>query len=236
MGMSEFPEGFGGSTGLADDYIGTMKDVVFKAIPEVGDGAFPLMVCDMHTDDDEVGNNGVLQAQRFGIGKKAWEAVDGGARVEGGPKGGFNNQTHLQKVLQRLMDLDEGKVRERWQETKATPQEAKFWEGLTCRWKAEHFSSTIGGERAEWDWLLPSEFIGWGAGSGSKAGSKAKADAKASESGDGDSEVSKAVVKQVKALVKACEDRDEFLMRAYDEIDGIEDDPAIEAYVDSAWS
>lgn len=231
MGMSEFPDGFGGSTGLADDFTGTMKDVVFKAIPEVGDGAFPLLICDLHTDDDEVGNNGVLQAQRFGIGKKGWEAVDGGARVEGGPKGGFNRQTHLQNVLQRLMSLDEAKVRARWEATGATPQEAKFWEGLTCHWKSEHFSSTIDGSVTEWDWMLPSEFIGWGGGSKAKASKPSKSEK--SEKADG---VPKAIAKQVKALVDECDDKDEFLMRAYNEIDGIDDDPLIEAYVDAAWS
>lgn len=242
----DFDRLFGGSTGLADDFDGVIRNPMFRSDPSRGDGAFPLLVVDFETDDPEVGT---LEEQFIGIGKKGMEAADGGKRVEGMPSGGFNRNTHAQTIISRLRELDEGLIRERYNATEYRPDDIRFWDGLKCHWNSEEFHNKINDEDATWSWLLPTKFYGWEDGAApAKAAAKsakkaskaskstAKAAKKAAPAEKAESGLTAEIAAQIRKIADESDDEATFVERAYAEVEGVEASAEIQAAIDDTES
>jgi hypothetical protein len=249
---------FKGSSGLADDIDVTFTEVRFGVDPaytdtETGEPV-PVFIADLATDDSDIGTNGVIENQIFSIGK-GWVIEDDGASVvvaSGKPRG-FNTSTYLQRILQRLLELDETKARKRFEETGVGPQSAAYWEGLQVHMVQEERTIQIGkGPSRVKSELMPSEFYGWTDG---EVEEKAKPEVKAkpaakkaaapkpkpapkpapaaedepaetpgSEYAAAKAQVDPDLVAKIEAIAADCDDADTFMSRAYSEIEGLDED------------
>lgn len=254
---------FKGSSGLADDIDVTFTEVRFVRDPSYVDSdsgdMIPVFAVDFATDDPDVGENGVIENQFLSIGK-GWEIEDGGAKVvrPEGKKGGFNNSTYLQSVINKMMDLENGEklLRGRYEDTGLTPQEAGFWEGLRCHMEQTEY--TVGGfgnvEKKTRTRLMPTEVYGWDAPAATKPAPAKKAPAKkapAKKAAAKEPEVEETVqtpyaaarlvagediVAQIRAIADECEDTDQFMERCYAEVTGIDESAEIQLLVDDVDS
>lgn len=255
---------FKGSSGLADDIDVTFTEVRFVRDPSYVDSdsgdMIPVFAVDFATDDPDVGENGVIENQFLSIGK-GWEIEDGGAKVvrPEGKKGGFNNSTYLQSIINTMMDLENGEklLRGRYEDTGLTPQEAGFWEGLRCHMEQTEY--TVGGfgnvEKKTRTRLMPTEVYGWTEAPkpATKAPAK-KAPAKKAavkKAAAKEPEVEETVqtpyaaarlaageeiVAQIRAIADECEDTDQFMERCYAEVAGIDESAEIQLLVDDVDS
>lgn len=260
---------FKGSSGLADDIDVTFTEVRFVKDPSYVDSdsgdMIPVFAVDFATDDPDVGENGVIENQFLSIGK-GWEIEDGGAKVvrPEGKKGGFNNSTYLQSIINTMMELENGEklLRGRYEDTGLTPQEAGFWEGLRCH--MEQTDYTVGGfgnvEKKTRTRLMPTEVYGWddAAPKPAKAAPAKKAPAKkapakkaAASKPAPEPEVEETVqtpyaaarlvagqdvVDAIRAIADECEDTDAFMERCYAEVEGIDESAEIQLLVDDVDS
>lgn len=150
------------SSGGWDDFDCTWSEVRFGFNPAYTDqegNLILVMQADFITDDSDIGDNGVLMDQVITIGK-GWQAEDDGARVVrvDGKRKGYNNQTYLGLVLDRCMELDERAMRDRYESTGLTPQDAGFWEGMRVHMEQEDVKGFDGTTRSK---LLPTKLDGW---------------------------------------------------------------------------
>lgn len=261
---------FKGSSGLADDIDVTFTEVRFVRDPSYTDSdgeMMPVFAVDFVTDDPDVGEGGTIENQFLSIGK-GWEIADGGAKVvrPEGKKGGFNNSTYLQTVINTIMGLEGGEklLRGRYEETGLTPQEAGFWEGLRCHMEqTEYTVGGFGGQEAKVRTrLMPTEVYGWdnAAPKPAKAAPAKKAAAKKApakkaaaakvveveEPAEPEVELTpyqtaraaagEEIVAAIRAIADECEDTDTFMERCYAEIDGIDDSAEIQLLVDDVES
>lgn len=260
MSDDTFESLFRGTSGLFDDGEVTFTEARFIKDPSYvnseGD-LMPVFAVDLVTDEPDVGENGVLENQFFSIGK-GWEIEDGGAKVvrEDGKSGkGFNKSTYLQAFLGAMLDLDGGMdaVRARYEDTGATPQEAAFWEGLRVHVEQHEYETGGWGnvEKKTRSRLMPTEILGWDGvkaevksvakkAPAKKAPAKKAAAAKpaadetpyaAAKAAAGDE-----VCAAIRAIADECDTVEEFMDRAYSEVEGIDDDTSIQLLVDDVES
>ena len=256
---------FKGSSGLADDIDVTFTEVRFVRDPSYTDSdgeMMPVFAVDFATDDPDVGVNGVIENQFLSIGK-GWEIEDNGAKVvrPEGKKGGFNNSTYLQTIINTIMGLDGGEklLRGRYEDTGLTPQEAGFWEGLRCHMEQAEY--TVGGfgnvEKKTKTRLMPTEVYGWtDAPAAAKPAPAKKAPAKKAPAkkpaskpapaeetveelsayGQARAAVGEDIVAQIRAIADESTDTDEFMERCYAEVEGIDESAEIQLLVDDVDS
>lgn len=240
MAHDEF-DPFATSTGLADDLDITIRNFRFGLDPGyTNDDEMVLVgICDFATDDPDVGTGGVIENQYITIGK-GWEAVDGGKKVQredGRPKG-FNNSTYMGAIIDACMSIDPDKMRGRFEQTKLSPMDAGYWEGLTLHVEQTEYKA-FDKTRTR---LLPTEVKGWASEAkkpAKKAAAKkvaAKKAAPKAEETEADPLVS--LEDQIIAIAKSSPDDGgaTFIERCYAEIDGLDANDEAMALVDDVES
>lgn len=223
-----------------------------------------VLSVDFHTDSADIGQNGVLEDQLLTIGK-GWETEDGGKSVvhtSGKPRG-FNVSTYAQLILTRLLELDEQKVKDHYAQVKVGPQHAEFWDGLSVHLNME---KTGEGQYAKDRLLptVFHGWVDEGASGGKAPAKKApakkaastKAKAKPAPEAEPETEqdqggeqgetttpyltakaqVSADVISLLEKIAGEAGTADEFMERAYAEVDGIDDDENIQLLVDDVDS
>ena len=224
-----------------------------------------VLSVDFHTDSHDIGQNGVLEDQLLTIGK-GWETEDGGKSVvhtSGKPRG-FNVSTYAQLILTRLLELDEQKVKDHYAQVKVGPQHAAFWDGLSVHLNMEKtgegqyakdrllptvFHGWVG-EGAEGKAPAKKAAAKKAASTKAKAkpASEPEPDTEPEAEGGEDSteattpylaakaQVDTGIIAQLEAIAGESGTADEFMERAYAEVDGIDDDENIQLLVDDVDS
>lgn len=231
--MSERPEAFQGVSSLPDDFDGTLDNCRFGKNPKYTikeTGAMPV-VFSFDILAPELGENQDM-ILTIGNGFKAEEngtlAVLEKPRSSG--KTGFQDNSNIMGWINRLFELDEAAMLERYESTQYPPQDARFWEGLRCHFNREKYKDFRGTER---DKLMPTALLGWGEGDGEvkakpatakKKASKKKAAAKP-KAEPADEGVDDETLAALDAIADECETYDEFVSRAFSEVDGADSEP-----------
>lgn len=244
------------TTGLPDDFTGTIVNARF-AIPmgENMDNPRLSFICDIHTDDPDLGNNGVLEDQTFGIGD-GWTKVGKGESVEreDGKKAAFNTNSKIGRLVGSLLAQDSFKAAlgERVASGDAPLlNEAAFYEGITGHWKRNEASfKTKEGNEMSYSFFTIDEFVSFGKAAAKPAKKAAKAPAKKAaksaakaapkpapepepEETDGETgdDVTRAALTQLleiaTAVINDGGDHDDFMTRALEEVDGADSDDFI---------
>lgn len=178
------------STGLPDDFTGTIANARFTSQPDYKDGALFFCADITDIDDPDVGDDGKIEDQRFGIGgtsessKYRWITEDKGASVvrDDGKKASFNNSTALGRLLGGLLNQESFRsaVTKRAQSgDRFTPNQAAFYNGIRGHWHRveEKFTGQDGQERTM-SYLVMDEFAEFAGTGSSKAGAAKAATAK----------------------------------------------------------
>lgn len=160
------------STGLPDDFTGTITNMRFVADAGYKDGQFLVGLCDIETTDPDLGT---LEDQRFSLGgtgdtsKYRWLSEDKGASIvrDDGKKASFNNNTGMGKLLASLLDQDVFKsaVTKRAQAgERHSPMTAAFYNGITGHWSRVEDPPFTGnnGEQVVISHLVVDEFESFG--------------------------------------------------------------------------
>lgn len=247
MAHDEEFDPFATTTGLADDLDITIRNFRFGLDPAYTnqDGEMTLTgICDFVSDDPDVGTNGTIENQFLTIGK-GWEAIDGGKAVQredGRPKG-FNNSTYMGAIIDACMSIDPDKMRGRFEQTKLSPMDAGYWEGLTLHVEQTEYKA-FDKTRTR---LLPTEVKGWGtekpkpakkAAAKKVAAKKAAATKVEEEVAEETGPTLESLKAAIVAIAKTSEDDGgaTFIERCYSEIDGLDANDEAMALVDDVES
>jgi hypothetical protein len=253
--VPEVPAYLQTSSGGWDDLDVTFRDPYFGYDPAYVNDAGDMMlsmIVDFVTEDGDVGENGVIARQRITIGS-GWEQVDGGKRVErvNGRAKGFNRGSYMGLLVDKCMSLASAEMMDRFHTTGLQPNDAGFWEGFHS-----HMVQTklpmFKGETEARERLLPDGGISWagaevvGGGSGSGAKPAKKAAAKKAPAAVAPAPAAPAPVtatppatelrEAVVAIALTSESDEQFIMRCYDEVPGLDADADAMALVDDVES
>lgn len=120
------------STGLKDDYDGTVTDAYFGKDQRGGDRNL-LFLKVSATDGDEV-------ELRYSTGN-GWVSYDGGRTVEHPTEKWFNNRTAIAELMKAAMMIPEAQVelgrRSHQELDRRGPKDAKLWVGLGFHWEVK---------------------------------------------------------------------------------------------------
>lgn len=211
------------STGLPDKFEGTVTEPYFAFNPEVNNGETLLFMIDVKTDDNELGEDGVVSL-RFPCGA-GWEAAEKGqlAVREDGKKKGFNQNSGMGNYVEALMGS--GAVDDlRAKADEHGPMRATLTEGMKFFWERKDYASTINGEEAKWSRTLPVKYLGNGKGSSSKPAAATGKPVKESPDAEGDETptatggVDPGLLAKIKVRAKKAETHDEFMVLCFDEL------------------
>lgn len=236
---------FKGSSGLMDDVDVTFANFRFGRNPSYKDQDGNLIVVAMV----DFLADGETKDQILTIGG-GWEVEDNGTRVvrESGDPKGFNNNTYLQTILNRALELDEDTMRKRYEDTGLAPQTAGYWEGFSFHGNLEEYTKGFGENASTGERLMPTVVLGWDAvKANGKAPAARKAPAKkavakkavapvaevAEETGGLSGAALAAVKLQIRNIADECESFDEYVDRAFGEIAGIAEDTDVQALVEA---
>ena len=146
--LSEEQDDWTTSSGLPDNFAGTIIGASFGYRAEYANGEIPLFlpVIDGPDLDDPI-------EQGFSIGK-GWNVVNGGKSVEHGKKERFTKSSLMGKLVTRIVtDL---KVP---MQGRGKSRDAATWVGLNCFWKREKIE--YGEDIGNTDHIMPFEFLGF---------------------------------------------------------------------------
>lgn len=223
------------TSGLVDDIDITISDAYFGFNADYNNGETLVLTIEGTTDDED--NKEYSGFYPCGGG---WETTDKGktASREDGKRKGFNKTSGYGLFFTAAIEAGAGDVlRER-----GTPFEAAVWPGLTFHMK--RLKHNYGGEIGEIERLLPVEFKGVAGEGGAKpakatgatkkaAPTKAEPEGEADEAGAASSngELPVPLKAKLKKLARECETHDQFIERAYTEVDGVDGNTAAEEAV-----
>lgn len=246
-----FPEGeanpFAGTSSLPDDFDAVMRDAKFgknsnyviKSGPNKGQMPTVLTV-DLVSGDADIDQN--VKGRTFTIGN-GWVAMDNGTRVErevpkAGAKQGFQDNSTLQIIVDRLLELDEAAVMAHYEATGAPPQDVRFWEGMNAHWEREDYTDFQGNKR---DRLVPTTLHGWvdevaekpapKKAVAKKAAAKKKAAPKPAPEDNGGGGLSDELRAQIRDIADNADDFESFVDTAFAEIDEAATDEDVAAAI-----
>lgn len=160
------------TTGLADDFDGTIVDAKFDVNPDyerVAGAADPMLILTLECP--EFGEP-VTQGWSTG-GAPKWEIGRGGLEITSSVNPDlrrFNMNTRAGELVKRMFKLvgqgNEKAGQEVFLVKKHYMTEAEFYSGLSFHWKREPMRTVSGEAR---DVLMPNTYLGESAGSGAKA-------------------------------------------------------------------
>jgi hypothetical protein len=254
----EVPVEFTVSSGGWDDLEVTFRDPVFNYnmsyVDDTGEPQLALIV-DFETDDPDVGDGGTIAQQMITIGK-GWVQADGGRSVEreSGRAKGFQRASYAGVLIQKCMEHGKKAMLERHKETGLTTLDAGFWDGLHAHFSQQEMPRFRNdGEVREK--LLPDGPISWVGGEKTGAGATkpakkaavkkvvAKKPAVVGEEMQGiegqvgiETEVLLPLRDAIIQVARTSESDEQFIMRCYDEVPGLDDDSDAMALVDDVES
>jgi len=121
------------SSGLPEDYIGTIESAAFITDPKYNNGETVLLELTVVSPDPEVGT----QSQRYPCGPQ-WRSYDGGQTIEHPNENAkINRQTAYGVLIQKALDVAGDVLRSRVSNYPLGPRDSRTWVGLTFRWQAE---------------------------------------------------------------------------------------------------
>lgn len=232
------------SSGLVDMYVGDVGDAYFAFDDNYNNGDTLVFKIEFKTDDPDVGDEGtVTEMYPCGAG---WDTTDKGksAHHESGKPKKFNKNSGMGLLIDHAIAC-EGLADELMK--KGQPNVAETWHGLKgLRIERVEFEGEIDGEKRTWARMLPTEYLGASESkpatkaAGKKAASK-KAASKpepeaddADDTGDDAAEAPKVVGKLKVTLIKLakeCDTHDDFVERAFTEVDEVDGDENVQAVV-----
>lgn len=211
--MTDF-DAYSLSSGLLDDFDGTVSEAWFATDAAYNDGSTVLLILDLATDDPDRPQETLKLSTGTG-----WVIEDSGRRIvaESGKNRSFNKSSVIGGFLQAALEAGAGET----MRARGIPMEAATWQGLKF-----HFNrvDVVGFDGEKKERLLPTGFLG--ADGGAVAGGAAPA---AQGSSD---EVSPALRAQLTVAAKKAEDQSAFIDAAF-QIDGVVDSAAAVALVTS---
>lgn len=228
----QYDDGWGLSEGtVLGEGVVTIDSAEFGFDASYGNGEIPLAIFEGNvvSDDGEAHDWRKL----YSVGK-GWDVVDQGARIQredGRPKG-VGKQSKYGLWIAGAMEAGAAEVlRGRGKQT-----EAKVWEGLTFEVRAKE--TDYGGEIGKKQTLVPVRFVGEGSAktaTGSAPAAQSAATTAAPTATAQASGLSASLKAKLKKLAKECESHDEFVDRAFVEVDGVDGNGEAETLVaDSA--
>lgn len=233
-------DGWSLSSGLPEAFTGKIQDAYFCYDDDYQDGEAALLKLEVMTDDPELGESGLLTLL-YPVGK-GWEPKSKGAAIEheSDKAKNYNRSSGVGLLVAAGLEVMGDDLRAR-----GTGFEAGVWKGLAFDFERKEYEATIGGEKVNYNRMLPVAVAEGGddapkkaAGTTKKAASKsaAKEEATDDEAGDagGDVEEVKLPAKlriALKKLAKECDSHDAFVERAFEEIEGVDGDDVAEAAV-----
>lgn len=255
-GDAAIPEYLKTSSGGWDDLMVTFRDPYFGFDPAYVDDAGEMllsMIVDWVTDDPDVGDGGVIAQQRVTIGS-GWEQQDGGKRVTrlNGRAKGFNKGSYMGLLVDKVMQLAPQEAMARFKATGLQANDAAFWEGFTAHMVQTELPKFRGEAEAR-ERLLPDGDVHWVGSEGeAKKGAKkvakkatpvatptpAPAAEEDAAEGEGDTaeEGSNTTLDAIIAIARTSESDEQFIVRCYDEVEGLDSDGDAMALVDDVDS
>lgn len=229
------------TSGLPDAFTGKVQDSYFCFDDGYQDGEAALLKLEVMTDDPELGESGLLTLM-YPVGK-GWEPKNKGKGIEheSGKAKNINKSSGLGLLMAALLEVCGDEIMDLGNPL----ADAGIFKGLAFDFERKDYEANIGGEKITYNRMLPVAVAEGGeekpaakkaAGSTKKAAAKAKAEPEADDAGDegGEAEEVKLPAKlrvALKKLAKECDNHDEFVERAFEEVDGVEGDEAAEAAV-----
>lgn len=242
------------TAGLVQEYEGVVREAVFSYDSRYNNGESLLLMLTFDVDPEVAEDGERVEMFTAGTG---WTEIDGGngcqnkRGVEGGTARGalFNKASGCGLLVEAMIEaegFDASLV--------ANPYKAESWIGLGMEVHAKEFKNTVNGEERTYTRMLPVRV--WREDSDAKAPAKKapakKAPAKAEpEAAEPDAEMTpaqrakaRAAAKkaaeagtdpkraQLDAIAAECSTFDEFIERAYGEIEGLDDDADLQAIAD----
>lgn len=231
--MAERPSVFQGVSSLPGDFDGTIGNARFGKNPKYTIKSGPQagqmpVVFSFDIDSPEL-EDPIDHILTIGNGFKAENNGTLAVREKAG-KEGFQDNSNIQLWIDRLFDLDADAMVSRYEQTEYPPQDARFWEGLTCHFDREKYKDFNGNEK---DRLMPTALIGWDAveepakkapAKKATATKKKKAAApKAEDNGAG--EIDPAVLELIDGIADESEDFDSFIAEVFSQVEAAAEEP-----------
>lgn len=233
------------TSGLPDDFDFTINDSFFEFDPNYNDGQTLVLKLE-GVGDGEVGE----QTLMFPCGD-GWETPDKGqtAQREDGKRKGFNKSSGYGLLIGAAVECGAGDALR----VKGSPMQAGIWRNERFHMKRSEID--YGGEIGKKERLLPTTYlgaVGAGAAAAAPATQAAAQPAQAAPAGPRKAEPGEVATEGVSApstagegmsatvkvalikLAKECESHDQFVERAYTEVDGVMGNPAAEEAVMAA--
>jgi hypothetical protein len=188
------------SSGLIEDYTGTITDAYFGFDAAYNNGGTCLLKLVVSADDKTLFDGGET-TQIYTVGE-GFEPTNGGAQVahESGKQKNFNKQSGVGLLIQSVADIDGGLdiLRER-----GTAFDAGIWKGLHVEFYAKEFSAKINGEDRTWTRTLI----------------RSIGDGPTAEVVDNASALDPVLRGKLKAIAVSAADHDAFIEKAFSELD-----------------
>lgn len=203
------------SSGLIDDFDGTVTEAYFSTDAAYNDGGTVLLILELATDDLDRPTETLKLSTGTG-----WAIEDQGRRIvsESGKPRSFNKSSIVGGFLGAALGCGAGDV----MRAKGNPMEAATWQGLSFHLNRVMVKGYDGTEKER---LLPTAFIGGGA---VPASTNTTTPASTGE-------VSAATKGKLTALVRSTADRDAFMDSAFNTPEFANDQAAIELILDEGF-
>jgi hypothetical protein len=207
--------------GLVTEYQGKITDAYFTYDDSYNDGESLLLKLEIQTDNSELGDGGAV-IEQYPVGK-GWETSDKGktaSREDGKPRA-LNKNSGVAVLVTSA--LEAGAASEL--KSRGVPTDSAIWPGLEFTFARKEFTFKVDGEERSYGRMLITEYHGQGIGAKTKT-----VDLNEQIAGP----ISPKVKIQLKKLAMECDTHDEFIERAFVEIDGVDGDGPTEAAVMNA--
>lgn len=225
-------------SGLPDDFDCQFNEVYFEFDPQYNDGQTLVLKIEFSSDDDDIDEGTML----FSCGD-GWETKDKGktASREDGKQKPFGKTSGIGLLVTSAVECGAGDVLK----SRGTPMDAEIWKGLKFHMKRRPVN--YGGEIGTKERLLPTEFQGeiGGKSSGKSSGSSGSGGSKSTpvkeapgdeaegeETGGGSGGgLAGALKVKLFKLAKECESHDQFVERAFTEVEEVNGNEEAEAAI-----
>lgn len=215
--MAEF-DAYSFTDGLVTEYQGKITDAYFTYDDSYNDGESLLLKLEIQSDNPELGDGGAV-IEQYPVGK-GWETTDKGktaSREDGKPRA-LNRNSGVAVLVTSA--LEAGAASEL--KSRGVPTDAAIWPGLEFTFARKEFTFKVDGEERSYGRMLITEFHGQGIGAKVKIV-------------DLDEKIAGPIPPKVKIALKKlameCDTHDDFIERAFVEIDGVDGDSVVESAV-----
>jgi hypothetical protein len=213
--------------GLVTEYQGKITDAYFTYDDSYNDGESLLLKLEIQTDNSELGDGGAV-IEQYPVGK-GWETTDTGktaSREDGKPKA-LNKNSGVAVLVTSAIEA--GAAAEL--KSRGIPTDSAIWPGLEFTFARKEFTFKVDGEERSYGRMLITEYHGHGLGAAGGAVKPGKAEKGEKGENAVAGPIPPKVKIQLKKLAMECDTHDEFIERAFVEIDGVDGDSVVESTV-----